>query len=378
MKLILASHPRSHEGGDSRRIGIVFLDERSKRCHTVKLDGLEGYRSGNGQIGLFQESSLEVSVPEEISSWIEQTFRISVTNQNNLLYSLVLIIGLLILRQVVNYLLHRRTDNAEAIYRWRKAMEYVTLFLGIIGMLLIWLPDTRSFATYLGLVSAGLAIALQDPLTDFVGWIFIIWRHPFAVGDRIQIGGQAGDVVDIRYFQFSILEIGNWVDADQSTGRVIHIPNKKVFTESLANYTEGLAYIWNELAVMITFESDWAKAKKILQDIVAKQIAHKDQEAKKQMKQLADRFYINYENLTPIVYTRVVDSGIRLTIRYLTLPRKRRSTENQIWEDILTAFAAEPGIDFAYPTVRRYLHNEEGKPALRPEALYGEGDGEGR
>jgi len=317
-------------------------------------------------------------VPEEISSWIEQTFRINVDNQNNLLYSLVLIIGLLLLRQIVNYLVHRRTDNAELIYRWRKAIEYVTLFLTVIGLFLIWLPDTRSFATYFGLVSAGLAIALQDPLTDFVGWIFIVWRHPFSVGDRIQIGGHAGDVVDIRYFQFSILEIGNWVDADQSTGRVIQIPNKLVFIESLANYTEGLSYIWNELAVTVTFESNWTRAKQILEAIAAKQAAPKDQETKKQMKRIADRYYINYENLTPIVYTKGVDIGVRLTMRYLTLPRKRRITENAIWEDVLTAFAAEPEIDFAYPTVRRYLHNEEGKPALRPEALYGVDDREER
>ena len=313
-------------------------------------------------------------MPEEISSWIEQTFSISVNTQNNLLYSLLLIIGLLLLRQIVNYFVQRRTENAELIYRWRKATEYLTLFLGVIGLFLIWLPDTRSFATYLGLVSAGLAIALQDPLTDFVGWIFIVWRHPFAVGDRIQIGGQAGDVVDIRYFQFSLLEIGNWVDADQSTGRVIHVPNKMVFTESLANYTEGLSYIWNELAVTVTFESDWSRAKQILQEIVAKQTAHKDQETRKQLRRIADRFYINYEKLTPIVYTKVADIGVCLTMRYLTLPRNRRITENAIWEDVLTAFAAEPKIDFAYPTVRRYFHNEEGKPALRPEAHFGEGE----
>jgi small-conductance mechanosensitive channel len=308
-------------------------------------------------------------VPEDISSWIEQNFQINVDNQNNLLYTVIVILGLLLLRQIVNFFVRRRTDDAETIYRWRKAMEYLTLVLGFIALILIWLPDASSFATYLGLVSAGLAIALQDPITDFVGWIFIVWRHPFSLGDRIQIGEHAGDVVDIRYFQFSILEIGNWVDADQSTGRVMHIPNKKVFTEALANYSEGLSFIWNELSVDVTFESDWARTKELLEAIAATHATQRGEEARKQLKEVADRYYISYQKLTPIVYTRVIDIGVRLTIRFLVLPRNRRSTENGMWEDILTAFAAEPAIDFAYPTMRRYTNPEEGKQALRPEVI---------
>ena len=89
------------------------------------------------------------------------------------------------------------------------------------------------------------------------------------------------------------------------------------------------------------------------------------------MTEAAHRYYINYEILTPIVYTRVIDIGVRLTVRYLTRPRQRRNTENAMWEEILRAFAVEPHIEFAYPTVRRYIHPDEGKPALRPDALYG-------
>ncbi|NIP82375.1 MAG: mechanosensitive ion channel, partial [Gemmatimonadetes bacterium] len=88
------------------------------------------------------------------------------------------------------------------------------------------------------------------------------------VGDRIQIGAHAGDVIDQRIFQFIVLEIGNWVDADQSTGRIIHIPNGLVFREPLANYTRGMQYIWNEIRVLVTFESNWKRAKQILDEIV--------------------------------------------------------------------------------------------------------------
>ena len=218
----------------------------------------------------------ETAVPEDISSWIEQNRQISVDNQNNLLYTIIVIVGLLLLRQIVNFLVRRRTDDAALIYRWRKATEYLALLLGAIALLLIWLPDATSFATYLGLLSAGLAIALQSPLVNLAGWAFILWRRPFSVGDRVQINEHRGDVIDQRIFMFSLLEIGNWVDADQSTGRVIHIPNGKVFTDVLANYAQGFHYIWNEIAVLVTFESDWVKAKEILQRIAANAAREKD------------------------------------------------------------------------------------------------------
>lgn len=93
----------------------------------------------------------------------------------------------------------------------------------------MWFKGIQSLATFLGLVSAGLAIALKDLVTGLAGWIFIIWRKPFGVGDLIQIGNNSGDVIDIRPFKFIIMETGNWVDADQSTGRITHIPNSSVY-----------------------------------------------------------------------------------------------------------------------------------------------------
>ena len=91
------------------------------------------------------------------------------------------------------------------------------------------------------------------------GWLFIVGKRPFTVGDRIEVDGSAGDVIDVSLFQFTMLEIGNWVDADQSTGRIIHVPNRFAFNKSLANFTQSFGFIWNEANVLITFESDWER-----------------------------------------------------------------------------------------------------------------------
>ena len=182
----------------------------------------------------------------------------------------------------------------------------------------------------------------------------MLWRRPFQVGDRIQIGDHAGDVIDIRTFQCTLMEIGNWVETDQSTGRVIHVPNSKVFQEAIANYSKGFQYIWNEIPVLITFESDWEKAKAILLTIINHEAEHISSAAQESLQQAARKYLIFYSKLTPIVYTSVRESGVLLTIRYLCEPRRRRGTEQDIWEAILRAFAQEADIEFAYPTQRFY------------------------
>lgn len=266
--------------------------------------------------------------------------------------SVVVIFILWLIRLVAVRIVNRNVKDKKLQYKWRKNLTYFTVFLGLLIIGRIWVEGLQSLATFLGLFSAGLAIALRDPVTDFAGWIYIIWRKPFDVGDRIQVGETKGDVVDIRVFKFTVLEIGNWVHADQSTGRVIHIPNHKIFTGSLANYTSDFEFIWNEIQVLVTFESNWKKAKQILQEIADRHLEDFVEHAEQQVQRATKTYLIHYRYLTPIVYTDVRESGINLTIRHLSDPRKRRNISQAIWEDVLDAFQQSDDIDLAYPTFR--------------------------
>jgi len=284
-------------------------------------------------------------------------------------YKLVLsaaAVGILIIgRRLLLGFVDKRVQDPTRLYWWSKSSGYGIFALSIFIIVGIWFEAIRSLGTFLGLVSAGLAIALKDLVADLAGWAFILWRKPFELGDRIEIGGQRGDVVDIRPFAFTMMEIGNWVDADQSTGRMIHVPNANVFTQPLANYTASFPFLWNELPVLVTFESDWKKAKGLLEEIVAEETRGVSQEAERTLKTTSKRFLIHYPHLTPIVYTSVLDSGVMLTIRYLCHPRRRRGTAQALWERILDAFAGHDDIDFAYPTRRMYLNPLEGKSGAR-------------
>lgn len=279
--------------------------------------------------------------------------------------TLAVILVFATLRYVALRVVYSRTEDSKVLYQWRKTLTYLTFLLGFLAVGRIWIRGFESVSTYLGLLSAGLAVALRDPIVNFAGWLFIIWRRPFDVGDRIQIGDQQGDVIDIRIFQFTLMEIGNWVDADQSTGRVIHIPNGKIFQEAQSNYSKGFEYIWNEIPVMVTFESNWKKAKSILTEVATQDAEKLTKAAEEKVRLAARKFMIFYTHLSPVVYTKIADSGVLLTIRYLCEPRKRRSTAEKISEDVLTRFAECDDIDFAYPTYRYYDNLSEGKPQAR-------------
>lgn len=268
--------------------------------------------------------------------------------------SLIVIFVIWLIRFIALRIINKKLPDTKIQYKWRKNLTYISVFIGFLVVGRIWFEGLQSLATFLGLLSAGLAIALKDPVTDFAGWLFIVWRKPFAVGDRIQLGEVKGDVIDQRVFKFTVLEIGNWVHADQSTGRVVHVPNHKIFSDSLANYTSDFEFIWNELEVLITFESDWEKAKTILQEISDKHLEDFVERAEQQVRRAKKSYLIYYSYLTPIVYTDVKESGVNLTIRHLADPRKRRNVSQAIWEDVLRTFKEHEEIELAYPTMRIY------------------------
>ncbi len=299
------------------------------------------------------------------AEWLQETFGLSPVMQDRLAASLIAIIAIWLLRRIILFVVWRRVEDVRTRYRWQKITAYTLVPIGILLVGRIWFEGFQAIGTFLGLLSAGIAIALRDPIVNLAGWGFLVWRRPFEVGDRVQIGDRAGDVIDIRIFQFTLLEIGNWVNADQSTGRVIHVPNGDVFTQTLANYSKGFRYIWNELSIVVTFESDWEKAKGLLEEINRRHGEDAIESAQRHIQDVSRRFLIHYRKLTPTVYTSVVDIGVCLTIRYLCEPRGRRGSAEEIWEDVLKTFAQHDDIDFAYPTQRFYDNRLEGKSGAR-------------
>jgi small-conductance mechanosensitive channel len=283
----------------------------------------------------------------------------------NLMVTALILVALTLIRYLALAFVYKRMENVRQQYLAKKYLSYAVAFVGLFLIGRVWVDGFHSLATFLGLLSAGIAIALKDVILDMAGWVYLGMRKPFELGDRIEIGDLQGDVIDKRVLKFSVMEIGNWVDADQSTGRVVHVPNHRIFSQSIYNYTQGFQFIWNELPVRLTFESDWRKAKAILQKLAEKHASEITPEAARQIRETAREFMIINTVLNPTVYTEVRDFGIQLTVRYMTHPRRRRGSAQMIWEDVLTEFAQHPDITFAYPTTRFVLTTDHDR--FRPD-----------
>ena len=290
--------------------------------------------------------------------WLFKFFTYS-SIQVKFISTFIAILVFIVIRRVLVSIISNKIEDSFMRYRWQKTTTYIIFFLAVITIGRVWFKGVESIATYFGLLSAGVAIALRDPITNITGWMFILWRTPFTVGDRVEIGETAGDVIDINFFKFTIMEIGKWIDGESTTGRIVHVPNGRVFTDNLANYGRGFKYIWNELPVLITFESDWKKAKEILHELSIQHTIQVSKAAAKKFQEVSKLFMMHQPNFKPAIFTKIEDSGVKLTVRYLCNPRKRRASSQAIWEGILDAFNKENNIEFAYPTIRYYNKNNE-------------------
>ncbi len=303
-----------------------------------------------------------VKIAEEQRQAIERNIRQKLQDQNSLknkrltnfkiiqtLFILVLgYIFLFILIKIIN----GRIRDIKTRHQIRKAAVYSVTLVIMIMIFIIWMQNLSSLTIYLGVLSAGLALALQEVILSIAGWVLILSRRPFELGDRIEMNNVKGDIIDIRMFQTSLLEIGNWVDADQSTGRIVNIPNSMIFKHECYNYSRGFEFIWNEIRILLTFESNWEKGKAIMTEHALKLAEGMEDHIQRKIEAMRNRYMIYYGKLSPIVYVNIKDSGVELTLRYLTEAKKRRSTQDQLCQNVLKDFEKEPDVNFAYPTYR--------------------------
>ena len=303
---------------------------------------------------------------QEFNEWLSGLSGISILTLHKLHMSILTIVILYSLKLLMQKLVYNHTESPAIRYHWMKGSSYAYFSLLILIILRIWFEASWPLGNIFALSAAALTLALQDFVKSFAAWLYIIWRKPFSVGDRVKIGDTAGDVIDISMMRFSLNEIGEWVDADQSTGRIIHVSNSRILNTPIINFTEGFPYIWEEIPVLVTFESDWQQAKKIIRTVIEKYSVSSKKISGKTVRDISRKYMIFYHKLTPIVYTSVKDCGVLLTARMVVEPRQRRIVVEQVWEAILIEFAKKNDIDFAYPTQRFFDNRIEGKTQHAP------------
>lgn len=244
-------------------------------------------------------------------------------------------------------LVARYVDEPAKRYTSYKIIGRVTGLVLVVAFVLLWAPVRRDMLTILTVIGTGIAISTREALLSVVGWLHLIIRSPYKHGDRIEVHGVRGDVVDVRLLHTTLVEVGGWVDGDQSTGRLVHFPNNWVFLHPIVNSTHGFGFVWSELPFTLTQASDWEAAQRILEGLAAEAAGSVEARARAAIDRLSHEFLVQYSILTPFVYVKATPEGIRLTLRYLCEVRRRRGTDHAFTVSALAAFGRHGGIALA-------------------------------
>lgn len=290
---------------------------------------------------------------------------VNAENGHKLLLSIAFVAAVLLLNAGCRALLGlalRRTDHAtvQARFWTRQASSLLAAVVLVLGLLSIWFSDPTRLATALGLMSAGLAFALQQPVTSVAGYFVILRGDTFTIGDRITMGGVRGDVMRLGFIQTTIMEMGEppavqggdpavWVKSRQFTGRIVTVSNSRIFAEPVYNYTREFPFIWEEMPIPITYQADRARVETIMLEAARREAVDPDSLAADAKRHIEEKFGVKPIDLAPRVYFRITDNWLELTVRFVVHAHGVRSVKDAMSRFII-AELDEAGIGIASAT----------------------------
>ena len=275
------------------------------------------------------------------------------TTGGRLVTSVAIIVLGCVVAYVSGHVLARRTDDSYAKYYARKLARYAAAALVLLALAIVWRAFAGRIGVVLGLATAGLAFAMQEVVGAVAGWFNILSGRIFRVGDRIEMGGVRGDVIDITPLRTKVMEIGSPtmretpVRGRQYTGRIVAISNKATFTEPVYNYSAAFEFIWEELTLPVAHGSDWPTAEKILADEA--RLVSSSAEAQQAIRHMARRYPVPRAEVEPRVYANATDDYLELSARFVVPVRTARTVKDALTRRVIERFE-EAGITIASTT----------------------------
>jgi small-conductance mechanosensitive channel len=236
-----------------------------------------------------------------------------------------------------------RIEGIDTRYRFRKLIGFTGMLVGFILITVVFSNKLGNLTVAFGVAGAGIAFALQEVIASIAGWAAISVGGFYAVGDRVQLGGIVGDVIDVGILRTTVMEIGQWVKADLYNGRIVRIANSFVFKEPVFNYSADFHFLWDEITVPVKYGSDYHLTREILLAIAQEEVGSYIPNARKDWEQMVRKFMIEKATVEPMVTMIANDNWIEFTVRYVVDFKKRRSTKDILFTKILDAFQATDG-----------------------------------
>ncbi len=284
-------------------------------------------------------------------------------NGKKLLFSIVFILLMAGLGKGLSAVLVRLRKDRDSIrfaFWSGQAVHLGAAVILLVGLVSIWFDDPTRLTSALGLVTAGVAFALQRVITAFAGYFVLLRGKTFNVGDRIVMGGVRGDVIALGFIQTTVMEMGQpppeqdappamWVKGRQYTGRIVTITNDKIFDEPVYNYSRDFPYIWEEMTVPVPYDADRRKAEDILLQVAHKHTVQLKDLSEDAIKELERRCFVRRSDIGPRVYFRLTDNWLEMSLRFIARDSGVRELKDAISRDIIQALDAA-GIEIASGT----------------------------
>jgi len=248
------------------------------------------------------------------------------------------IVGVLIIAIIVRFLhrsLARRIRHPDTRYRVRKLITFTGYLAGILFITIVFSDRLGNLTVAFGVAGAGVAFALQEVIASIAGWVAVSLGHFYQIGDRVQLGGIMGDVIDIGVLRTTLMECGEWVNADLYNGRIVRIANSFVFKEPVFNYSADFPFLWDEITMPVKYGSDHRLAREILQRVADEVVGDYATHARAAWKGVVERYLIEDEKVEPTVTVIANDNWMEFTVRYVVDYKRRRITKDQIFTRIL-------------------------------------------
>lgn len=263
-------------------------------------------------------------------------------NVHKIVTSLISILVILITGYFARILARHRFGDPEAQYHARKWINNAVFVFSFLVVIAIYSDQLGGLTVFLSAVGVGITFALQEVIASAAGWIAVTVGRFYRTGDRVQLGGIKGDVIDISVLRTTLMEIGEWLDADLYTGRMVRIANSFVFKEPVFNYTANFPFLWDEIKIPIRHGSDAVLARGILQKVAEEANEDSVQEAAQYWQGVKNVYFIGEVNLEPQVTMKITDNWLEFTVRYIVDYRYRRLTKDRMHNQILAEINRNP------------------------------------
>ncbi len=237
----------------------------------------------------------------------------------------------------------RSVKNNAMRYRARKVVRLVSYVLILILILVTFTGRAQYFTLAIGLISAGLAFALQEVILSVAGWVAIFAAKTYSPGDRIELDNVKGDVIDISITRTTLMEIGAWVSADNYSGRIVQISNGFVFKKPVYNYSTDFPFVWDEIKIPVRYGSDLEAATRIISETADNQLADYAEYAGQHWKGMVKKYMIEDAQVRPMITLQLNDNWIEFNLRYVVDFKKRRGTKHNLYTSIYEKVNATDG-----------------------------------